>query len=62
MGLFVDQVLNGVAAGTIYASVALALVLIYRTTGLLNFAQGELGDIARYAGRSILRRAGSATT
>ena len=42
MGLFVDQVLNGVAAGTIYASVALALVLIYRTTGLLNFAQGEL--------------------
>lgn len=42
MQLFFDQVLNGVNSGVIYASVALALVLIYRTTGLLNFAQGEL--------------------
>jgi branched-chain amino acid transport system permease protein len=40
--LFFNQVVNGIAAGVIYASVALALVLIYRTTGLLNFAQGEL--------------------
>ena len=42
MQLFIDQVLNGVGTGVIYASVALALVLIYRTTGLLNFAQGEM--------------------
>jgi len=42
MQLFFDQVLNGIGIGVIYASVALALVLIYRTTGLLNFAQGEL--------------------
>lgn len=42
MDLFFDQVLNGVGTGVIYASVALALVLIYRTTGLLNFAQGEM--------------------
>jgi branched-chain amino acid transport system permease protein len=42
MELFFDQVLNGISSGVIYASVALALVLIYRTTGLLNFAQGEL--------------------
>ncbi|HEX2576164.1 MAG TPA: branched-chain amino acid ABC transporter permease [Aquihabitans sp.] len=42
MELFIDQVLNGINVGVIYASVALALVLIYRTTGLLNFAQGEL--------------------
>ena len=40
--LFWDQVLNGIGAGVVYASVALALVLIYRTTGLLNFAQGEM--------------------
>ena len=43
MELFFDQVMNGVGTGVIYASVALALVLIYRTTGLLNFAQGEMG-------------------
>lgn len=42
MQLFWDQVLNGIAAGVVYASVALALVLIYRTTGLLNLAQGEM--------------------
>lgn len=42
MGLFFDQFFNGIGTGVIYASVALALVLIYRTTGLLNFAQGEM--------------------
>ncbi|WP_421121000.1 branched-chain amino acid ABC transporter permease [Aquihabitans daechungensis] len=42
MQLFIDQVLNGVGTGAVYASVALALVIIYRTTGLLNFAQGEM--------------------
>ncbi|CAN5796626.1 branched-chain amino acid ABC transporter permease [soil metagenome] len=40
--LLFDQIFNGVGTGVIYASVALSLVLIYRTTGLLNFAQGEL--------------------
>ncbi len=42
MELFFSQVFNGVANGVVYASVALALVLIFRSTGLLNFAQGEM--------------------
>ncbi|MEO6628309.1 MAG: branched-chain amino acid ABC transporter permease [Aquihabitans sp.] len=42
MGLFFDQFVNGIGRGVIYASIALALVLIFRTTGLLNFAQGEM--------------------
>lgn len=42
MDLFIDQFVNGIGVGVVYASVALALVLIYRTTGLLNFAQGEM--------------------
>lgn len=42
MQLFLDQLYNGIGSGVIYASVALALVIIYRTTGLLNFAQGEM--------------------
>jgi branched-chain amino acid transport system permease protein len=37
----IEQVVGGIAAGGIYASLALALVLIYRAMGLLNFAQGE---------------------
>lgn len=36
-----EQVVAGLAAGGIYASLALALVLIYRAMGLINFAQGE---------------------
>ena len=42
MRLFVEQLLNGIGNGVVYGSVALALVLIFRTTGVLNFAQGEM--------------------
>jgi len=48
MQLFVEQVLNGVANGVVYGSVALALVLIFRTTGVLNFAQGEMALFSTY--------------
>ena len=42
MQLFINQVINGLGNGVVFASVALALVLIFRTTGVLNFAQGEM--------------------
>lgn len=48
MDLFVAQFLNGISAGVVYASVALALVLIYKSTGILNFAQGEMALFATY--------------
>jgi branched-chain amino acid transport system permease protein len=37
-----QQVVSGLATGAIYASVALALVLIYRSMNVINFAQGEM--------------------
>ena len=37
-----QQVVFGLAMGGVYASLALALVLIYRTTRVVNFAQGEM--------------------
>ncbi len=40
--LYVQQVVSGVAVGCIYALVALGLVLIYKATETINFAQGEL--------------------
>jgi branched-chain amino acid transport system permease protein len=46
--LFVEQVLNGIGNGVVYGSVALALVLIFRTTGVLNFAQGEMALFSTY--------------
>ena len=39
---FFQQVVSGLASGGIYASLALALVLIHRATGVINFAQGEM--------------------
>jgi len=48
MQLFLEQVFNGIGAGAVYASVALALVLIYKSTGLLNFAQGEMALFSTY--------------
>src|SRR4029078_243253 len=48
MDAFLHQVLAGLATGGIYASLALALVMIYQATHLVNFAQGELAMCTRY--------------
>jgi branched-chain amino acid transport system permease protein len=42
MNRFVDLTLNGIANGAIYAAVALSLVLIWRATRILNFAQAGM--------------------
>jgi branched-chain amino acid transport system permease protein len=48
MDLFLDRFFLGLQQGAIYASVAMALVLIYRATGLVNFAQGEMALFSTY--------------
>ena len=48
MQAFLHQVLSGFATGGIYASVALALVMIYQTTHHVNFAQGEMATFSTY--------------
>ena len=48
MADFLQQFVAGLGAGAIYASLALALVLIYQFTGIVNFAQGELAMFATY--------------
>jgi branched-chain amino acid transport system permease protein len=48
MHQLLQQVFSGLAAGAIYASVALALVMIYRATDLVNFAQGEMAMFSTY--------------
>ncbi len=52
MAAFFQQIVAGLATGAIYASLALALVLIHRATGVINFAQGEMAMFTTYiAGR-----------
>jgi len=48
MHQFLQQIFSGFAAGAIYASLALALVMIYRATDLVNFAQGEMAMFSTY--------------
>ena len=48
MELFFNQVINGLQQGAIYAALALALVLIFRSTSLLNFAQGEMAMFSTF--------------
>jgi branched-chain amino acid transport system permease protein len=48
MAEFMQQVVAGLASGSIYASLALALVLIHRATGVINFAQGEMATLSTY--------------
>ena len=48
MDAFAHQVIAGLATGGIYASLALALVMIYNATHHVNFAQGEMAMFATY--------------
>jgi branched-chain amino acid transport system permease protein len=48
MADFMQQVVAGLASGSIYAALALALVLIHRATGIINFAQGEMATLSTY--------------
>ena len=54
MDALLHQVLAGLATGGIYASLALALVMIYQATHLVNFAQGELAMFATYIAWSLI--------
>ena len=54
MDAFFQQVITGLATGGIYASLALALVMIYHATDHLNFAQGEMAMFSTYLAWSLM--------
>jgi branched-chain amino acid transport system permease protein len=58
MAEFIQQVVAGLGDGAIYASLALALVLIYRATHVINFAQGEMGMFSTYIAWSLITHHG----
>lgn len=49
------QILSGLATGGIYASVALALVMIYQATHLVNFAQGEMAMFSTFVAWQLIQ-------
>src|SRR5436190_7420826 len=58
MAEFIQQVVAGLGEGAIYASLALALVLIYRATHVINFAQGEMGMFSTYIAWALVTHHG----
>jgi branched-chain amino acid transport system permease protein len=48
MDALLHQLFSGIASGGIYAGLALALVMIYQSTGHINFAQGEMAMFSTY--------------
>jgi branched-chain amino acid transport system permease protein len=54
MEALLHQILAGLSTGGIYASLALALVMIYQATHLVNFAQGEMAMFSTYIAWSLI--------
>jgi branched-chain amino acid transport system permease protein len=49
----VQQVIDGLATGSIYGALALALVLVHRATGVVNFAQGQMAVVSTFVAWSL---------
>jgi branched-chain amino acid transport system permease protein len=56
---FIDLTLNGISTGAIYAAVALALVMIWRATRIVNFAQGAMLMVTTFIASAVINSSGS---
>src|SRR6478672_6824854 len=52
---FAQYTVQGLALGSVYGSLALALVLVYRATHVINFAQGELAMLTTYIAYQLMQ-------
>ncbi|MFZ9506242.1 MAG: branched-chain amino acid ABC transporter permease [Burkholderiaceae bacterium] len=52
--VFLHQLFAGLTAGAIYASLAVALVMVWRSTHHLNFAQGEMAMFSTYVALALI--------
>jgi len=50
---FIQLIIDGLATGSIYAALALAIVLVNQATGIINFAQGGMAVLSAYFGMTI---------
>lgn len=59
MDRFVDLTLSGLSNGAVYAAVALSLVLIWRSTRIVNFAQSAMLMVTTFVAWSVVHHGGS---
>ncbi len=57
----IELIYSGIAIGAIYGLMAMAFAMTYKATGLLNFAQGELGMLIAYISWSVSVALGTST-
>lgn len=55
LGTFIQLVVDGLSTGSVYAALALAIVLVNQATGLINFAQGGMSVLSAYLAYSCLQ-------
>ena len=55
MERFIQVIVDGLATGSLYGALALAVVLIYRSTGIVNFAQGEMAMFSTFIAWGLMR-------
>ena len=55
MERFVQVIIDGWATGSLYGALAVAVVLIYRSTGIVNFAQGEMAMFSTFVAWGLLQ-------
>ena len=56
--MFLQLLVSGLAFGSLYALVALAMVIIYKTSEVPNFGQGEMAMITTFVAYSLLETCG----
>jgi len=54
MDIFLQLIMSGILTGGIYALIALGFVVIYKATGVFNFAQGEIVMVSAYVCWALL--------
>ena len=52
--MFLQQLLNGLTTGSVYALIALGYTMIYGILGLINFAQGEFAMLGALLAISLI--------
>lgn len=55
MSYFIQVVVDGLSNGVIYAALALAIVLVYRSTGLINFSQGGMAVLSTFVAFALVQ-------
>ena len=55
MSYFIQVVVDGLSNGVIYAALALAIVLVFRSTGLINFSQGGMAVLSTFVAFALVQ-------